>query len=144
MVLRRRREPRQYQCIVAVYTFQQIIEMSEGRHMHKVGSFATLDCVCKSKSHILCNVALRNLAQRRIETTRFGIQAIGLMHRHLGLHSKVGSNCLTTAILVVLLLAHILKSLILPLPRKCLTGLSLSADPPFLLWHVVRDITPLS
>ena len=79
------REPRQYQCIVAVYTFQQIIEMSEGRHMHKVGSFATLDCVCKSKSHILCNVALRNLAQRRIEATRFGIQAIRSHAPSLGL-----------------------------------------------------------
>ena len=79
------REPRQYQCMVAVYTFQQIIEMSEGRHMHKVGSFATLDCVCKSKSHILCNVALRNLAQRRIEATLFGIQAIRSHAPSLGL-----------------------------------------------------------
>ena len=66
----------QYHCMVAVYTFQQINEINEGSYMHRLGSFATLDCACKSKSHILCNVALRSLALRRIEATRFGIQAI--------------------------------------------------------------------
>ena len=40
------------------------------------GSFATIGCICKSKSHILCNAALRSLALLRIEATRFGIQAI--------------------------------------------------------------------
>ena len=78
-------EPQQYQCIVAVYTFQQIIEMDEGSHMHRIGSFATLGCACKSKSHILCNVALRSLAQRRVEATRFGIQAIRSHAPSLGL-----------------------------------------------------------
>ena len=76
-------EPQQYQCIV--YTFQQIIEMDEGSHMHRIGSFATLGCACKSKSHILCNVALRSLAQRRVEATRFGIQAIRSHAPSLGL-----------------------------------------------------------
>eukprot|EP00434_Breviolum_minutum_P037644 symbB.v1.2.033388.t1/scaffold4123.1/size58836/8 len=75
----------QYHCIVAVYTFQQINEMNEGSHMHRLGSFATLDCACKSKSHILCNVALRSLALRRIEATRFGIQAIRSHAPSLGL-----------------------------------------------------------
>ena len=75
----------QYQCMVAIYTFQQINEMNEGSHMHRLGSFATLGCTCKSKSHILCNAALRSLALRRIEATRFGIQAIRPHAPSLGL-----------------------------------------------------------
>ena len=75
----------QYHCMVAVYTFQQINEMNEGSHMHRLGSFATLGCACKSKSHILCNVALRSLALRRVEATRFGIQAIRSHAPSLGL-----------------------------------------------------------
>ena len=75
----------QYQCMVAIYTFQQINEMNEGSHMHRLGSFATLGCNCKSKSHILCNAALRSLALRRIEATRFGIQAIRPHAPSLGL-----------------------------------------------------------
>ena len=75
----------QYQCIVAIYTFQQINEMNEGSHMHRLGSFATLGCNCKSKSHILCNAALRSLALRKIEATRFGIQAIRPHAPSLGL-----------------------------------------------------------
>ena len=38
----------QYQCMVAIYTFQQINEMNEGSHMHRLGSFATLGCNCKA------------------------------------------------------------------------------------------------
>ena len=53
--------------------------------MHRLGSFATLECTCKSKSHILCNVELRPLALRRIEATRFGIQAIRSHAPSLGL-----------------------------------------------------------
>ena len=53
--------------------------------MHRLGSFATLGCNCKSKSHILCNAALRSLALRRIEATRFGIQAIRPHAPSLGL-----------------------------------------------------------
>ena len=53
--------------------------------MHSLGSFATLGCTCKSKSHILCNAALRSLALRRIEATRFGIQAIRPHAPSLGL-----------------------------------------------------------
>ena len=53
--------------------------------MHRLGSFATLGCTCKSKSHILCNAALRSLALRRIEATRFGIQAIRPHAPSLGL-----------------------------------------------------------
>ena len=75
----------QYQCMVAIYTFQQINEMNEGSHMHRLGSFATLGCNCKSKSHILCNAALRSLALRKIEATRFGIQAIRPHAPSLGL-----------------------------------------------------------
>ena len=30
----------QYNCMVAVYTFQQIKEMNEGSHMHRLSSFA--------------------------------------------------------------------------------------------------------
>ena len=75
----------QYQCMVAVYTFQQIYEMNEGSHMHRLGAFATLGCACKSKSHIRCNVALRSLALRKVEATRFGIQAIRPHAPSLGL-----------------------------------------------------------
>ena len=75
----------QYHCIVAVYTFQQINDMNEGSHMHRLGSFATLSCACKSKSHILCNAALRSLALRKVEATRFGIQAIRPHAPSLGL-----------------------------------------------------------
>ena len=75
----------QYRCIVAVYTFQQINEMNEGSHMHRLGSFADLCCACKSKSHILCNTALRSLALRKVEATRFGIQAIRPHAPSLGL-----------------------------------------------------------
>ena len=53
--------------------------------MHRLGSFATLGCNCKSKSHILCNAALRSLALRKIEATRFGIQAIRPHAPSLGL-----------------------------------------------------------
>ena len=66
----------QYHCLAAVYTFQQICEINDGSRMHRLGAFATLECTCKSKSHILCNVELRPLALRRIEASRFGIQAI--------------------------------------------------------------------
>ena len=75
----------QYHCLVAVYTFQQINEINEGSRIHRLGSFATLECTCKSKSHILCNVELRSLALRRIEATRFGIQAIRSHAPSLGL-----------------------------------------------------------
>ena len=75
----------QYHCIVAVYTFQQINEINEGSHMHRLGSFAALCCACKSKSHILCNAALRSLALRKVEATRFGIQAIRPHAPSLGL-----------------------------------------------------------
>ena len=75
----------QFHCMVAVYTFQQINEIDEGSHMHRLGSFATIGCTCKSKSHILCNAALRSLALRRIEATRFGIQAIRPHAPSLGL-----------------------------------------------------------
>ena len=68
--------PQQFHCMVAVCTFQQINDMNEGSHMHRLGSFAALNCGCKSKSHILCNVALRSLALRKVESTRFGIKAI--------------------------------------------------------------------
>ena len=53
--------------------------------MHRLGSFATLGCTCKSKSHILCNAALRSLALRRIEATRFGNKAIRPHAPSLGL-----------------------------------------------------------
>ena len=75
----------QYHCMVAVYTFQQIKEMNEGSHMHRLGSFAAVSCACKSKSHILCNTALRSLALRKVEATRFGIQAIRPHAPSLGL-----------------------------------------------------------
>ena len=134
-------EPQQYQCIVAVYTFQQIIEMDEGSHMHRIGSFATLGCACKSKSPILCNVALRSLAQRRVEATRFGIQAV---RSHAFPWACLRRSYLTMATLFTLHLAHISKSLILLLPGKCLTGLSRLVDPLFPLWLAVLGITPLS
>ena len=75
----------QYHCIVAVYTFQQINEMNEGSHTDRLGSFATLSCACKSKSHVLCNASLRSLALRKVEATRFGIQAIRPHAPSLGL-----------------------------------------------------------
>ena len=75
----------QYNCMVAVYTFQQIKEMNEGSHMHRLGSFAALSCACKSKSHILCNAALRSLALRKVESTCFGVQAIRPHAPSLGL-----------------------------------------------------------
>ena len=84
----------QYQCMVAIYTFQQINEMNEGSHMHRLGSFATLGCTCKSKSHILCNAALRSLALRRIEATRFGIQAISPHAPSVGLALEGGVQLL--------------------------------------------------
>ena len=75
----------QYHCLAAVYTFQQICEINDGSRMHRLGAFATLECTCKSKSHILCNVELRPLALRRIEASRFGIQAIRSHAPSLGL-----------------------------------------------------------
>ena len=75
----------QYNCMVAVYTFQQIKEMNEGSHMHRLGSFAALSCACKSKSHILCNAALRSLALRKVECTRLECKPSGRMPRLWGL-----------------------------------------------------------
>ena len=77
--------PLSYHCIVAVYTYHQIQEICEGSNMHRLGSFATIGCSCKSKSHILCNVALRSLAIRKIESTRFGVQAVSPHAPSLGL-----------------------------------------------------------
>ena len=78
-------ERQQYHCLAAVYTFQQICEINDGSRMHRLGAFATLECTCKSKSHILCNMELRPLALRRIEASRFGIQAIRSHAPSLGL-----------------------------------------------------------
>ena len=75
----------QHHCMVAVYTFQQIQERNEGSHMHRLGSFAAVSCTCESKSHILCNAVLRSLALRKVEATRFGIQAIRPHAPSLGL-----------------------------------------------------------
>ena len=77
--------PQTYHCMAAVYTYQQIQEMAEGRHMHCLGAFAAVGCACKSKSHILCNSALRSLAMRTVESTRFGVQAISPHAPSLGL-----------------------------------------------------------
>ena len=74
-----------HHCLVAVYTYHPIQEFSDGSNMHRLGSFATISCSCKSKSHILSNVALRSLAIQKIESTRFGVQAISPHAPSLGL-----------------------------------------------------------
>ena len=76
-------------CIVAVFSYQQIMEIRAGVHMHELGAFATIKCKCKSKSNLLTNSVLRPLAVKKIEVSGFGVQAVCHHAPSLGL-SLVG------------------------------------------------------
>ena len=63
-------------CIVAVFSYQQAMEIRAGVHMHELGAFAMIKCKCKSKSNLLTNTALRPVAVKKIEVSGFGVQAV--------------------------------------------------------------------
>ena len=76
-------------CIVAVFSYQQALEIRAGVHMHELGAFATIKCKCKSKSNLLTNIALRPAAVKKIEVSGFEVQAVCHLAPSLGL-SLVG------------------------------------------------------
>ena len=46
--------------VVALYTYQQLLEILNGRDLHQLGAFATCSCSCKSRSNVLTNWPLGN------------------------------------------------------------------------------------
>ena len=72
-------------CIVAVFSYQQTLEIRNGSHMHQLGVFATIKCRYKSKSNLPTNIALRLMAVKKIEVSGFGVQAICHQAPSLGL-----------------------------------------------------------
>ena len=59
--------------------------LKTGRQMHKIGAYATVACVCKSKSNIITNVQLNSRAMQKVEQSGFGVQAICAKAPSLGL-----------------------------------------------------------
>ena len=57
-------------------SYAQGIDIVHGLNMHKIGCFAAMSCSCKSKSHIVTNVALRPLALAFAERAGYGVHAI--------------------------------------------------------------------
>ena len=84
--------PELKQCVVGVFSYQQITDIRAGLQMHQLGAFATIECKCKSKSNILTNMTLRGSAVKKIEKSGFGVQAICLQAPSLGL-ALVGRYC---------------------------------------------------
>ena len=81
--------PRRVTCMVAVFSYQQIMEIRAGVHMHELGAFATIKCKCKSKSNLLTNAVLGPVAVKKIGVSGFGVQAVCHHAPSLGL-SLVG------------------------------------------------------
>ena len=75
----------QMQCVAGVFSYQQILDIRAGLHMHQLGAYATIACRCKSKSNILTNMALRTGAVKKIEESGFEVQAICHQAPSLGL-----------------------------------------------------------
>ena len=61
--------------------FEQGHEVGHGRQMHTIGSFSTIQCSCKSKSHIVINFPMRPCALSSIELAAMGYMPL----RHLPL-----------------------------------------------------------
>ena len=65
--------------------FEQGHEVGHGRQMHTIGSFATIQCSCKSKSHIVTNFPMRPRALSNIELAGYGVHAVAASAPTLGL-----------------------------------------------------------
>ena len=65
--------------------FEQGHEVGHGRQMHTIGSFSTIQCSCKSKSHIVINFPMRPCALSSIELAGYGVHAVAASAPALGL-----------------------------------------------------------
>ena len=64
-------------CMVCVLTYQQVQDINAGREMHQLGAFAKVKCKCKSKSNIIVNAPLGARSLHKVETSSFGVKALG-------------------------------------------------------------------
>ena len=60
--------------------FEQGHEVGHGRQIHTIGSFSTIQCSCKSKSHIVTNFPMRPCAVSSIELAGYGVHAFFFAH----------------------------------------------------------------
>ena len=60
-------------------------EVGHGRQIHTIGSFSTIQCSCKSKSHIVTNFPMRPCALSSIELAGYGVHAVTASAPALGL-----------------------------------------------------------
>ena len=65
--------------------FEQGHEVGHGRQIHIIGSFSTIQCSCKSKSHIVTNFPMRPRALSNIELAGYGVHAVAASAPALGL-----------------------------------------------------------
>ena len=65
--------------------FEQGHEVGHGRQIHTIGSFSTIQCSCKSKSHIVTNFPMRPCALSSIELAGYGVHAVAASAPALGL-----------------------------------------------------------
>ena len=65
--------------------FEQGHEVVHGRQIHTIGSFSTIQCSCKSKSHIVTNFPMRPRAISSVELAGYGVHAVAASAPALGL-----------------------------------------------------------
>ena len=65
--------------------FEQGHEVVHGRNAHTIGSFSTIKCSCKSKSHIVTNFPMRPCAISNVELAGYGVHAVTASAPALGL-----------------------------------------------------------
>ena len=65
--------------------FEQGHEVVHGRQIHTIGSFSTIQCSCKSKSHIVTNFPMRPRALSSVELAGYGVHAVAASAPALGL-----------------------------------------------------------
>jgi len=62
---------------LAILSNEQGHEVVHGRNAHTIGSFSTIKCSCKSKSHIVTNFPMRPGAISNVELAGYGVHACG-------------------------------------------------------------------
>ena len=67
------------------FNFEQGHEVVHGRNAHTIGSFSTIKCSCKSKSHIVTNFPMRPCAISNVELAGYGVHAVTASAPALGL-----------------------------------------------------------
>jgi len=67
------------------FTFEQGHEVVHGRNAHTIGSFSTIKCSCKSKSHIVTNFPMRPCAISNVELAGYEVHAVTASAPALGL-----------------------------------------------------------